>query len=288
MHSHSDLIAIVNADLSEKLTKVDKKKAAVEASLKVESSPEQIEHARVKASFKKDIWKAVFVLNLFRYAFAVILLNIIIIPQIFPKWTFRAGELHPDIFFISTILMLVSAVAFTIVSTKRLMSFNHMVVSQFALDIILTGFILYSCGSVTSSFVILFFIVVGTGSVVLPRKQALSLASAGFIILFYEHFYSTLTDNSSIDANYPLLGILGVALLLIAYIISYLAQRIRIAELRSFVPGNESIESFLTREEVNALKKALDKTDGNKTEAAKLLGMSFRSFRYKLTKYEID
>ena len=73
----------------------------------------------------------------------------------------------------------------------------------------------------------------------------------------------------------------------VSLLISALAQRLRHAELRKFIPGNESIEDYLIREEVEALKSALNKTDGNKTEAAKLLGMTFRSFRYKLTKYDI-
>ena len=62
---------------------------------------------------------------------------------------------------------------------------------------------------------------------------------------------------------------------------------VRKAELQTFMPGNESIEDYLVREEINALKSALLETQGNKTEAAKLLGMTFRSFRYKVSKYEL-
>jgi len=36
------------------------------------------------------------------------------------------------------------------------------------------------------------------------------------------------------------------------------------------------------------LQQALDRTGGRKTEAARLLGMSFRSFRYRLAKYGMD
>jgi len=54
------------------------------------------------------------------------------------------------------------------------------------------------------------------------------------------------------------------------------------------VPGDETIDEYLVRQEKTALKAALATTEGNKTEAAKLLGMTFRSFRYKLTKYDID
>jgi len=35
------------------------------------------------------------------------------------------------------------------------------------------------------------------------------------------------------------------------------------------------------------LLKSLEKAGGSKTRAAELLGMSFRSFRYKLSKYEL-
>ena len=36
------------------------------------------------------------------------------------------------------------------------------------------------------------------------------------------------------------------------------------------------------------LKMALDLTEGRKTQAAKVLGVSFRSFRYRLAKYNMD
>jgi two-component system response regulator PilR (NtrC family) len=38
--------------------------------------------------------------------------------------------------------------------------------------------------------------------------------------------------------------------------------------------------------EKTLLYKALSMTKGNKTEAARLLGLTFRSFRHRLQKYE--
>lgn len=55
-----------------------------------------------------------------------------------------------------------------------------------------------------------------------------------------------------------------------------------------FSPGDEPIENYLERTEKQALLLALKRCNGRKTDAAKLLGMTFRSFRYKLTKYGID
>jgi two-component system response regulator PilR (NtrC family) len=46
------------------------------------------------------------------------------------------------------------------------------------------------------------------------------------------------------------------------------------------------LESLLQNAERTMLYKALDKAGGVKTEAAKLLGLSFRSFRHRLQKYE--
>ena len=45
------------------------------------------------------------------------------------------------------------------------------------------------------------------------------------------------------------------------------------------------LDDHLARIEREALEQALRNTGGNKTEAAALLGMSFRSLRYKLKKY---
>jgi len=46
------------------------------------------------------------------------------------------------------------------------------------------------------------------------------------------------------------------------------------------------LEKLLENIEKNLLFKALEKTGGVKTEAAKLLGLSFRSFRHRMQKYE--
>ena len=45
------------------------------------------------------------------------------------------------------------------------------------------------------------------------------------------------------------------------------------------------LEELLTKIEISLLKQALERTKGNKTEAAKLLRLNFRSFRYRLAKY---
>ncbi|WP_457673245.1 sigma-54-dependent transcriptional regulator [Thiolapillus sp.] len=51
-------------------------------------------------------------------------------------------------------------------------------------------------------------------------------------------------------------------------------------------PG-ESLEDYLARVEREILLKALDEAGGNKTSAANRLGISFRSFRYRLNKLGI-
>ncbi len=48
------------------------------------------------------------------------------------------------------------------------------------------------------------------------------------------------------------------------------------------------LEGLLERIEVSLLKQALQRTNGNKTEAAKLLKLNFRSFRYRLAKYGLS
>jgi two-component system response regulator PilR (NtrC family) len=53
------------------------------------------------------------------------------------------------------------------------------------------------------------------------------------------------------------------------------------------VSGGVDLEAELAEIEKDYLLEALKATGGNKTEAAKLLGLSFRSFRHKLGKYRI-
>jgi two-component system response regulator PilR (NtrC family) len=52
--------------------------------------------------------------------------------------------------------------------------------------------------------------------------------------------------------------------------------------------GKESLDDYLERLERSAIEQALDKTNQNKTAAAKLLGISFRALRYKLEKLGIE
>lgn len=54
-----------------------------------------------------------------------------------------------------------------------------------------------------------------------------------------------------------------------------------------FLEGG-SLDGLVGNVEKNILQKALERSGGNKTEAAKLLNISFRSLRYRLEKYGID
>ena len=51
---------------------------------------------------------------------------------------------------------------------------------------------------------------------------------------------------------------------------------------------NEPLDDFLLRIEKEIILKALEKNNNNKTRTAESLGISFRSFRYKLKKLAID
>jgi two-component system response regulator PilR (NtrC family) len=56
----------------------------------------------------------------------------------------------------------------------------------------------------------------------------------------------------------------------------------------SVPPGGMDFEKLMENMEKSYLMKALERTNGVKTEAAKLLNISFRSFRHKLKKFGID
>ena len=49
-----------------------------------------------------------------------------------------------------------------------------------------------------------------------------------------------------------------------------------------------NLDAILLDKEREWINKALTYTDGNKTKAAKLLGMTFRSFRYRLSKMGLE
>ena len=52
--------------------------------------------------------------------------------------------------------------------------------------------------------------------------------------------------------------------------------------------GTETLDDYLNRLERQAILEALQKTDGNRTAAARLLGVTFRSLRYRLDRLGIE
>lgn len=52
--------------------------------------------------------------------------------------------------------------------------------------------------------------------------------------------------------------------------------------------GGETLDDYLNRLERQAILEALGKTDGNRTAAARLLGVTFRSLRYRLERLGIE
>ncbi|MDH3690725.1 MAG: sigma-54 dependent transcriptional regulator [Gammaproteobacteria bacterium] len=67
-----------------------------------------------------------------------------------------------------------------------------------------------------------------------------------------------------------------------------LLPQVESANVEGFSPGQSSLDKYLESVERDAIQQALAQTDQNKTAAAKLLGISFRSLRYKLEKLGID
>jgi two-component system response regulator PilR (NtrC family) len=52
--------------------------------------------------------------------------------------------------------------------------------------------------------------------------------------------------------------------------------------------GSETLDDYLNRLERQAILEALQKTEGNRTAAARLLGVTFRSMRYRLERLGIE
>lgn len=283
----SDLIAIANPQLAKKLaekTTLEKQDSQTNQTSDQTSNQTQGAHK----TYKQEIWRAVFTLNIFRYFFALTFLGIGLASQTVNGFTPFKTFHHPTLFSNCAVVLLCSAAAFTFFTRARRLPLRVILITQFVIDTVTAGLLVHSTGSISSSFSLLFFVVVTTGSVVLRRKEALALAAGSILVIFFEHFYSVLVAEDNIDWRFDSLAMYGVLLMFLGLAVSSLARMVRRAELQSFIPGNESIEEYLVREEINALKSALIETSGNKTEAAKLLGMTFRSFRYKLSKYEIS
>lgn len=60
------------------------------------------------------------------------------------------------------------------------------------------------------------------------------------------------------------------------------------AELLSLPPEGVKLDEVMNEAERRLLVLALERTDGNRTAAARLLGVTFRTFRYRLSKHGLD
>jgi len=66
------------------------------------------------------------------------------------------------------------------------------------------------------------------------------------------------------------------------------ASTVPVAEEQGFPPEGLNLDALLASQERAWLLRAIEAADGNKTNAARLLQMSFRSFRYRLAKFGLD
>jgi two-component system response regulator PilR (NtrC family) len=66
------------------------------------------------------------------------------------------------------------------------------------------------------------------------------------------------------------------------------ARQAEAAAVAAAQDEDESLDAYMEGIEKKMLEDALVKARYNKTRAAELLGISFRSFRYKLKKFGID
>ena len=275
----ADLIAIANPTLAQKLSDEENKD---------NKDTKDTTNTPAYKNFNKDIWNAVLALNVLRYvlAMSLIVLATLYFTKTFPK-VFEALE-FPRLFLASIIILVTSAVGFTITTKFRLLPLSTILTFQFAVDLIITGLLTHATGGLNSSFSWMFFIIVATGSVVLRRKEAIALASGAILIILYEYLYITLKGNEGQLGQHINIVLYSGVLMASAWFISAIAQKVRRMDRKTFALGDDqSIEDYLIKEEIAALRSALEASGGNKTEAAKLVGMTFRSFRYKVSKYEI-
>lgn len=280
----SDLIAIANPELAERL--------ASEQAEQSDSDSGQSHTAH--AQFNADLWKTLIVLNYLRYAFAIACLFMLFAENQFKAFSFFGQLEHRNIIYAAIVIFPFSAILIAYLSKTRRLPLKPIMAAQFSLDLLQTILFIHVTDNQSSFFLVIYFLIVATGSIILSRREALGLASAAIILMFLERGYSCLESECfaapfSRVANSSEIGLFAILLMLVAYGISHLASNIRRQnKISSYKLGDESIESYLIKQEKEALKSALKASNGNKTEAAKLVGMTFRSFRYKLSKYEIS
>ena len=91
----SDLIAIANPELAQRLSEKD-----LPAKTNQEEAPTQENIQNAHKTYQQEIWRAVFTLNLFRYAFSLLLLGVSLNYQLNTGFKPITVFLHPQIFLV--------------------------------------------------------------------------------------------------------------------------------------------------------------------------------------------
>ena len=193
--------------------------------------------------WRDHTWKALFYLNIFRFSLALIFCTMAILGADKTDITI----VNIKLFLSTSFLMLATSIIYAFAYLQAKSYSKQIMAGQFIIDLILCILIIHACGSLNSHLGFLLYVVVGSGSVVLPRIQALALAAGAIILMFYEHFYSIFSYD--IEPRYSMLGFLGAALFATSLIISNLARRARIAEASLGIEH----EKLLALEEINQL-----------------------------------
>jgi hypothetical protein len=270
-----DLVSIANPQLANEL--------------EVRESDHSLDSLLLENKELRDqTWRAILTLNIIRYTMAILFLIDISLNLEIVQASGNLFEYRPTIFLGATVALLASAIVFSYLSKMRKLEIEKILGIQFFIDLALTTTLIHVSDLSSNDWFFIYFLIVTTGSVALTRRQALGLASAAFIMMCIEQTSAMFMQDSARSFAPEALSGSGAILLISAFLISWLAYQIRKNQIRGYVPGGESLEAYLVREEVNAIRATLAKAKGNKTRAAKLLGLSFRSFRYKLAKYGLE
>lgn len=278
-----DLVSIANPRLASEL-KVKAAKQFEERHSEESLDTLLLDHKELR----EQTWRAILVLNIVRYAFAIFLLVDIAIDLNITAAHTELSEHVPRVFLAATFTLLMSAIVFSYLSRTQKYEIERILATQFVIDLILTTTLIHISGASSNDWFFVYFVIVTTGSVALTRRHALALASAAFLLIAIEQIDVLLVHDGGSNLSLEALSGRGAILLISALLISWMAYLIRKNQIQGYVPGDESLEAYLIREEIKAIETTLHKTNGNKTNAAALLGRSFRSFRYKLSKYGLE
>jgi len=180
---------------------------------------------RDSESSHNDSWKALIILNIYRFCVSGIFLILVLSDHLLSP----LGSTNESLFLISSLLYFSASVIAWMFLQRHMSKLMLHMYAFIIIDTLAITVLMHSSGGTNSGLGILLLITIAGGSIVMNRRPALLFAAIASLAILLEHYLFHI-DTMFNTSNFIQPGLLGLAYFSTAGIGNFLANRIRESE----------------------------------------------------------